>query len=69
MARLFDTEPPPYNRPLLESRLAYRIQELAYGGLKRETVDGFGCLANSTTASPAAGRPAQPAPADRRKPG
>ncbi len=30
---LFDTEPPPYNRRFLESRLAYRIQELAYGGL------------------------------------
>ena len=23
---LFDTEPPPYNRRFLESRLAYRIQ-------------------------------------------
>jgi DUF2924 family protein len=36
--QLFDTEPPPYNRKFLESRLAYRIQELAYGGLKPETV-------------------------------
>ena len=36
--QLFDTEPPPYNRRFLESRLAYRIQELAYGGLKPETV-------------------------------
>ena len=35
---LFETEPPPYNRRFLESRLAYRIQELAYGGLKPETV-------------------------------
>ena len=35
---LFDTQPPPYNRRFLESRLAYRIQELAYGGLKPETV-------------------------------
>jgi hypothetical protein len=34
---LFDTEPPAYNRRFLESRLAYRIQELAYGGLKPET--------------------------------
>ena len=34
---LFGTEPPPYNRRFLESRLAYRIQELAYGGLKPET--------------------------------
>jgi Protein of unknown function (DUF2924) len=32
---LFDTEPPPYNRRFLESRLAYRIQELAYGGLRK----------------------------------
>ena len=35
---LFATEPPPYNRRFLESRLAYRIQELAYGGLKPETI-------------------------------
>jgi len=35
---LFGTEPPPYNRRFLESRLAYRIQELAYGGLKAELV-------------------------------
>jgi len=35
---LFDSEPPPFNRHYLESRLAYRIQELAYGGLKPETV-------------------------------
>src|SRR5256885_8661536 len=35
---LFDTEPPPYNRRYLESRLAYRIQELTYGGLKPETL-------------------------------
>ena len=34
---LFGTEPPGYNRRYLESRLAYRIQELAYGGLKPET--------------------------------
>ena len=35
---LFDKEPPPFNRQYIESRLAYRIQELAYGGLKPETV-------------------------------
>jgi hypothetical protein len=35
---LFASEPPPFNRRYLESRLAYRIQELAYGGLKPETV-------------------------------
>ena len=35
---LFGTAPPAYNRRFLESRLAYRIQELAYGGLKPETL-------------------------------
>jgi hypothetical protein len=41
---LFETEPPPYNRRFLESRLAYRIQELAYGGLKPETVERLEAL-------------------------
>lgn len=35
---LFASEPPAFNRRYLETRLAYRIQELAYGGLKPETV-------------------------------
>ena len=35
---LFDSEPPPFNRRYLESRLAYRIQELTLGGLKPETI-------------------------------
>lgn len=35
---LFDSEPPPFNRRYLESRLGYRIQELTYGGLKPETI-------------------------------
>jgi hypothetical protein len=30
---LYDRDPPPYNKPFLVKRLAYRIQELAYGGL------------------------------------
>ena len=42
---LFDTEPPPYNRRFLEHRLAYRIQELAYGGLKRETIERLQAIA------------------------
>ena len=33
---LFGAEPPPYNRRFLESRLAYRLQELAYGGLSAD---------------------------------
>src|SRR5438094_8797433 len=43
---LFGTEPPPYNRRFLESRLAYRIQELAYGGLKPETVERLEAIAD-----------------------
>ena len=34
---LFGKEPPAFNRPYLVSRLAYRIQELAHGGLRPET--------------------------------
>ncbi len=30
---LFGTKSPPYNRSFLVNRLAYRIQELAFGGL------------------------------------
>lgn len=41
---LFESEPPPYNRRFLESRLAYRIQELAYGGLRPETVERLKAL-------------------------
>jgi hypothetical protein len=41
---LFDTEPPPYNRRFLESRLAYRIQELTYGGLKPGTIERLRAL-------------------------
>jgi Protein of unknown function (DUF2924) len=43
---LFETEPPPYNRRFLEHRLAYRIQELAYGGLKPETLKRLKALAD-----------------------
>ncbi|WIY53947.1 DUF2924 domain-containing protein [Devosia sp. YIM 151766] len=35
---LFENEPPPFNRRYLETRLAYRIQELSLGGLKLETI-------------------------------
>lgn len=42
---LFDSEPPPYNRRFLESRLAYRYQELAYGGLSRETLERLNAMA------------------------
>jgi Protein of unknown function (DUF2924) len=35
---LFGKEPPPGNQGFLRGRLAYRIQELAHGGLKPEAV-------------------------------
>ncbi len=34
---LFQTDPPPYNRRHLENRIAYRLQELHFGGLRPET--------------------------------
>jgi hypothetical protein len=34
---LYGNEPPPYSRQHLMPRLAYRIQELAHGGLTKET--------------------------------
>lgn len=36
--RLLGVDAPNNSRPFLELRLAYRIQELAYGGMKPETV-------------------------------
>ena len=36
---LFDAEPPTYGRAMLMKRLAYRIQELAYGGLGDDVRD------------------------------
>ena len=41
---LFETEPPPYNRRFLESRLSYRVQELAYGPLKPDTIERLEAL-------------------------
>lgn len=34
---LHKTEPPAFNRIFLEKRLAYRLQEVAHGGLKKES--------------------------------
>jgi hypothetical protein len=41
---LFGTEPPPFNRKYIESRLAYRIQELAFGSLTRDMVERLRAL-------------------------
>ena len=43
---LFDREPPGFSRSYLISRLAYRIQELAYGGLKPATRARLDALAD-----------------------
>jgi hypothetical protein len=34
---LFGKEPPPFSRAYIQSRLAYKIQDVAFGGLKPET--------------------------------
>jgi hypothetical protein len=57
---LFESEPPQYNRRFLESRLAYRIQELAYGGLSRETLDRLRAMAKQYETKTAAERKAKP---------
>lgn len=59
---LFETEPPPYNRRFLESRLAYRIQELAYGGLSKDTLERLRAMAKQYdgTAERKAGRGNRP---------
>jgi hypothetical protein len=57
---LFETEPPAYNRRFLESRLAYRIQELAYGGLSRQTLERLQAMAKQYATRDAAERKARP---------
>ncbi len=48
---LFDSEPPPFNRRYLGVPLAYRIQELAYGGLKPRRSGGWSGWAKNLTAA------------------
>ena len=43
---LFDTPPVSFNRGNLEMRIAYRLQELSYGGLSRETRRMLNALAD-----------------------
>jgi hypothetical protein len=52
---LHGSEPPRFNRKHIESRLAYRIQELAYGGLKSETRARLAALASDLDASAVSG--------------
>src|SRR5258708_10025449 len=57
---LFETKPPPSNRRFLEGRLAYRIQELAYGGLSRQTLERLQAMAKQYATRDAAERKARP---------
>jgi hypothetical protein len=52
MAGVIRDRTAPYNRRFLESRLAYRIQELAYGGLKKETVEQLRVLGKQYDGGP-----------------
>ena len=49
---LYDREPPGFSRNYLMSRLAYRIQELAYGGLKPATRAKLDALAERSIRRP-----------------
>jgi hypothetical protein len=51
--KLFETEPPLYSRKYLESRLAYRLQELAFGSLKPETIERLEAIAEGLDDGPA----------------
>lgn len=55
---LFATNPPPYNRSFLVKRLAYRIQELAFGGLSAATETRLEAMSHD----PAYADPAKPRP-------
>jgi len=57
---LFETEPPAYNRRFLESRLAYRIQELVYGGVSQQTLERLRAMAKQYATRKAAERSARP---------
>jgi hypothetical protein len=56
--RLYRAEPPPISRDLRVRALAYRIQELACGGLSRAVLRRLGAAINSP--SPAAAGPPRP---------
>jgi len=40
------SDPPPFSRALLKGRLAYRLQEAVYGGLKPTTIERLDALAH-----------------------
>ena len=60
-----ETEPPPFNRAFLVKRLAYRLQELAHGGLSEKTEKRLEKLASGDEDP----RDKKSAPGDRILPG
>ena len=53
---LFDAPPPGFNRRYIESRLAYRIQELAFGGLDPKTLARLEAIGEAVDGKKGAGR-------------
>ncbi len=60
---LFGTEPPAYSRRFMAARLGYRIQELAYGGLRPETLARLEAIAEAVDGKK---RPLRSVPAKQR---
>jgi len=60
---LFGTEPPAYSRRFMAARLGYRIQELAYGGLRPETLARLEAIAEAVDGKK---RPLRGVPAKQR---
>ncbi|MBF0142880.1 MAG: DUF2924 domain-containing protein [Magnetococcales bacterium] len=54
---LCQSEPPPYNKAFLVKRLAYRIQELAHGGLSERSEKRLERLAAEEESPPEKKRP------------
>ena len=50
--KLFPNDPPTNNKTFLVKRLAYRIQELAYGGLTNATRERLEAIASEEAAAP-----------------
>ena len=63
--KLFASEPPPFNRRYLKLRVGYRIQELAHGGLRRETRCVLGLPADEVSRAARAARTGSPTLANR----
>jgi hypothetical protein len=60
---LFGTEPPAYSRRFMAARLGYRIQEIAYGGLRPETLARLEAIAEAVDGKK---RPLRGVPAKQR---